>query len=64
MVDGCRTWTKDLYTPIDFALRFMERTNRVPEMVQPVMMPFSNLCHAEVADAEETLRLRLVVVAP
>lgn len=40
---------------------FMARAKRVTEMVQPVIIPFSSLCHSDVMDPEDS-HLEIVVV--
>lgn len=61
LIGGCRA--PDLVngplhsTSADFTTMFMARKKRVTEMVQPVMIPFSNRCQSEVEDPAVILKL-------
>ncbi len=61
---GCRVPDLDMgplhSTSADLTIMFMARTKSDTEIVQPVMMPFSSRCQADVTVPDETLNLKLL----
>lgn len=41
---------------------FIASAKRIIETMQPVMIPTSNLCHSDVAESAETLRLKSLLI--
>ncbi len=64
LMGGCRVPDLDMgplhFTSADLTIMFMARAKSGTEIVQPVMMPFSSRCQADVAVPDETLNLKLL----